>query len=259
MKIYGYCRVSTPYQKIDRQVSNVKAEFPDAIIFSEAFTGTSLNRPVWNKLYKKLQTGDTIIFDEVSRMSRNAEDGFALYKELYDRGINLVFLKQRHIDTAVFRETLEGSGVPMTGTDVDIILQSVNEYLMKLAERQIQLAFEMAQKEVDFLHKRTSEGVQKAIERYHREEMLGLPHEAEMPGAKEGRRLTTRKSIEKKKLIQKHSKTFGGSLSDAEVMQMAHIARNSYYKYKREIKSELEAEATAKADADEVDESSAIA
>lgn len=101
------------------------------------------------------------MFDEVSRMSRNAKEGFEDYKTLYDMGVNLVFLKERHIDTDNFRQALQ-SKVSMTGTDVDIILSAVNEYMMKLAERQIEIAFQTAQAEVDYLHQRTSEGVRKA-------------------------------------------------------------------------------------------------
>lgn len=101
------------------------------------------------------------MFDEVSRMSRNAKEGFEDYKTLYDMGVNLVFLKECHIDTDNFRQALQ-SKVSMTGTDVDIILSAVNEYMMKLAERQIEIAFQTAQAEVDYLHQRTSEGVRKA-------------------------------------------------------------------------------------------------
>mgnify|MGYP002508445210 CR=1 FL=1 len=37
-------------------------------------------------------------------------------------------------------------------------------------------------------------------------------------------------------IIRKHSKDFGGSLTDAEVMKQAGICRNTFYKYKKEIK-----------------------
>ena len=50
----------------------------------------------------------------------------------------------------------------------------------------------------------------------------------------------TKKSIEAKKVIQQHSKSFGGGLSDVEVMKLAGCSRNSYYKYKRELMAENE-------------------
>lgn len=62
---------------IERQVRNILAEYPNAHIVREAYTGTTIDRKEWNKVFKAVTAGDTIIFDSVSRMSRNAEEGFA--------------------------------------------------------------------------------------------------------------------------------------------------------------------------------------
>ena len=141
MSIYGYCRISTAKQSIDRQIRNIKAEYPTAHIVQEAYTGTSITRPEWLKLYRILRAGDVVVFDSVSRMSRNAEEGFALYENLYHNDIRLVFLKEHHIDTETYKKALSGS-IAMTGTNVDFILKGINEYLMALAKEQIKLAFE---------------------------------------------------------------------------------------------------------------------
>ena len=224
MSIYGYCRISTPKQSIDRQIRNIKQEFPDAIIVQEAYSGTKLDRKEWSKLYHTVKLGDTIVFDSVSRMSR-AEEGFTIYKELYNRGISLVFLKERHIDTATYQKALN-NGVPMTGTDVDCILKVVNEYLWKLAEEQIRLAFLQAEKEVEDLHQRTREGIQTA--RLNGKQI----------GQQQGAKLNVKKAAQMKPIIKQHCKDFGGSLSDAEVMKLTGLARNTYYKYKRELHTE---------------------
>ena len=93
-KIYGYCRISTPKQNIERQIRNILREYPDAIIIQEIFTGSRFQgRRELEKLIRNTQFGDTIIFDSVSRMSRNADEGFALYEQLYSKGVNLVFLR----------------------------------------------------------------------------------------------------------------------------------------------------------------------
>ena len=55
MSIYGYCRISTAKQSIDRQIRNIKAEYPTAHIVQEAYTGTSIFRPEWLKLYSRKQ------------------------------------------------------------------------------------------------------------------------------------------------------------------------------------------------------------
>ena len=60
MSIYGYCRISTAKQSIDRQIRNIKAEYPTAHIVQEAYTGTSIFRPEWLKLYRILKSGRKI-------------------------------------------------------------------------------------------------------------------------------------------------------------------------------------------------------
>ncbi len=78
-----------------------RAEYPTAHIVQEAYTGTSIFRPEWLKFYRILR--DTVVFDSVSRMSRNAEEGFSLYEDLYHKSIRLVFLKEHHIDTETYK------------------------------------------------------------------------------------------------------------------------------------------------------------
>lgn len=227
MCIYGYCRISTKQQSIDRQIRNIKAEYDKAVIVTEVYTGTKQDRPEWNKLYKKVKAGDTIVFDSVSRMSRNADEGFNLYEELYNKGIELVFLKEPHISTSTYKKALQNN-ITMTGTNVDYILEGVNKYLMALAKEQIRLAFEQSEKEVQDLHQRTKEGIETA--RLNGKQI----------GQKQGAKLITKKSIEAKKQIQKHSKDFDGTLSDVDCMKLTGLARNTYYKYKRELKAELQ-------------------
>lgn len=225
MCVYGYARTSTAKQNIDRQIRNIEWEYPNAIIIQEAYTGTKIDRSEWNRLFATAKEGDTVVFDSVSRMSRNADEGFAVYEELYKRGVNLVFLKEHHIDTATYRKALE-SNVPLTGTNVDFILEGVNKYLLTLAKEQIRLAFEQAEKEVEDLHQRTREGIETA-------RLAG-----KQIGQKTGAKLITKKSIAAKEIIIRHSKDFNGTLSDKEVMQLTGLARNTYYKYKAQLKQE---------------------
>ena len=236
-RVYGYARTSTLKQKLQRQINSIKKEFPDAIMITEQFTGTTINRPEFDKLIKKLKAGDLLIFDEVSRMSRNAEEGFALYEELYNRGISLKFLKEPHIDTDTYREALKVD-LPTTGTEVDYVLEGLKQMLMALAKKQIELAFKTAQAEVDLLHERTSGGVRAAHERYLREEALGLPHEKNDVGIPKGTKLITKKSIECKKRIKELSRNFNGNNTDAECIKILGINRNTFYKYKKQLTEE---------------------
>ena len=225
--IYGYVRVSTDKQNIDRQIRNILAVDASAKIYQEIFTGTkTTGRHEFQKLLNKVQSGDTIIFDSVSRMRRNASEGFELYKKLFDDGVNLVFINEPYINTDVYKATRDAL-VPMTNTDVDLILAGVNQYLMKLAEKQVELAFEQAQKERDDLSERTKQGLQTA-------KLNG-----KQLGRAKGTVVVTKKSDESKKKILKYSKTFGGDLSDKDLIKLLEIDKNTYYKYKKELKSQI--------------------
>lgn len=222
--VYGYARISTGKQNIERQIANIKRENDDAIIITETFTGTTTERPAWNKLLKAVKPGDTIIFDEVSRMSRNAAEGFELYTELFNKGVQLVFIKEPHINTEVYRKALE-SKLDGVGNEVaDTLIEAVNKVLQIVQRQQIEAAFETAEKEVEYLHRRTSEGVRRA-------QAAG-----KQVGRKEGVKVETKKAKEQKAVILKHSKEFNGTLNDAECIKLTGLSRNTYYKYKRELK-----------------------
>ena len=193
----------------------------------EVFTGTTVyGRKVFAKLLEVVKEGDKIVFDEISRMSRNEEEGFSFYQELYEKGVSLVFLKEPHLNTETYKKAL-ASGVEMTGTNVDVILEGVNKYLMILAKDQIRLAFERAEKEAKYNSVRTSEA------------MLVAKANGKRIGNSKGDKLVTKKSIAAKELIKKHSKDFLGTLTDKEVITLAKVSKNSYYKYKRELINEM--------------------
>ena len=221
--IYGYCRISRKQQSIERQERNITNEYPHAVIIKEAFTGTKINRPAWSNLFKIVKEGDTIVFDSVSRMSRNADEGITTYFDLLDKGVKLVFLKEHYIDTEIYQENIKDR-IELTGTDEDELFKGINNYFRKLAVKQIRIAFEQAQKEVDDLHQRTKEGIETA--------RLNGKQIGNVKGAK----LKVKKAEQAKAIIQKHSKDFDGTLNDIECMKLAGVSRNSFYKYKKEIR-----------------------
>ena len=224
MTIYGYCRISTLKQNIERQERNIKDYDNTVIILKESYTGTKLDRPVFNKLLKTIKSGDTIIFDSVSRMSRTADEGFKLYQELFNRNINLVFLKEQHISTNTYRKAINNS-IELTGNQIaDIYINATNKVLMLLAEEQIKLAFEQSEKEVQDLRQRTREGI------------VTAKLNGKQIGRMQGSKIETKKSKQCKQKILKYSRKFNGSLADNDVITLLNISRNSYYKYCKELK-----------------------
>ncbi len=223
--IYGYARVSTPKQSIDRQIRNIKASFPNALVVCENYTGTTLERPEWSKLCKHLQTGDTIIFDSVSRMSRNADDGINLYFDLMARNISLIFLKEPYINTDVYKQAID-KRIQTLGTKEDILINAINEYLKELAKEQIRIAFQQSEKEVLDLRQRTKEGIETA--RLNGKQI----------GQRPGRILNIKKKQPALDKIKNYSRDFYGTLSDSDVIKLVGLSRNTYYKYKKELKME---------------------
>ena len=179
--IYGYSRVSTNKQSHIRQIEAIQKAYPECVlIYKDNCTGRTQNRDNWNKLKKRIKTGDTIIFEDVCRMSRNAEEGFAEYKELFAQGIELVFVHHPHVNTAKYRELLkENAENPIgkkfeelrnlkTGDEaIDTMLSgvfgSIQTFIetinMQNVEKDIIQAFDEAEKEITYLSQRTKDGM----------------------------------------------------------------------------------------------------
>lgn len=232
-KLYGYARVSTLKQRLERQIDNIRAEFPEAILVTDKYTGKSIDRPAFTRLLKALKAGDTVVFDSVSRMSRNAEEGIDLYFDLYDKGVNLVFLAERHIDTDSYKQALNAAGISIGHSDgtaegdlVSEILSALNKFMKAKASQDIIKAFEAAEKEVEEKRRATKEGLRQA-------ELRGVKL-----GREQGKAYETKKSKVMKEHIKAMSKDFDGVMTDKQVIEVLKIARNSYYKYKRELKEE---------------------
>lgn len=237
-RVYGYGRVSTPKQNLERQIRNIKCDYPDAIIITDKYTGTQMDRPGWVHLLKILRSGDRIVFDSVSRMSRNAAEGFEQYKELMERGVSLVFLKEHHVDTdeliAQKQKMIQievDSGDAANDTLINGMVDLLNQYMMLKAERDIELAFEQANKEVDDLHQRVKEGL--AVARSKGTRIGGVP----------GKHRSSKKEAAMP-VIRRESKEFGGTLTDVKCLALLKgmgisLDQKTYYKYKKEIREEI--------------------
>lgn len=231
---YGYCRISTQKQNIERQVRNILAVCPDAHIVREIYTGTKFQgRKELEKIIKIVKAGDEIYFDSVSRMSRDAEEGYTLYEDLFLRGVSLVFLKEPQIDTETYRQVINNqisvdiaSGDKAADDLMRAIVDALNNYVLALARKQIQLAFLQAEKEVHDLRQRTREGMVTA-------RMAG-----KQVGRQAGSRVVTKKEVEAKNKIRKYCRAYGGPLTNAEVWQLAGITKTTFYRYRREMDSE---------------------
>ena len=182
-----------------------------------------MNRPEWNKLKKRIKKGNSVVFDSVSRMSRNSKEGIEEYRELYNLGINLIFIKEPYINTDLYKDQLKAyENIKTKEEDLEPLFKGIQETLNRLAEKQIKIAFEQSEKEVEDLRHRTKEALQI------------LKSNGKKLGHKK-KTLITKKSIESKMKIQKISKRYQGIMNDKETIEILGISRNTFYKYIKEI------------------------
>lgn len=96
--IFGYARVSTVEQNLDRQLDALKAAGAEEII-KEKITGTKADRPELNRLLDKLRNGDVILIADLTRLSRSTKDLFSLVDKIEKKGANIKSLKESWLDT----------------------------------------------------------------------------------------------------------------------------------------------------------------
>ena len=96
--IFGYARVSTEQQNLDRQIDMLQQYGVD-LIFNEKMTGTKRERPELNKLLERMTEGDTVVIESLSRLGRSTKDLIELVELFEKRGVHLVSLKES-IDTS---------------------------------------------------------------------------------------------------------------------------------------------------------------
>ncbi len=190
-----------------------------------------MNRPEWEKLFRRLENNDVIVFDSVSKMGIDAAEAFVLYKELVCKNIRLVFIRERYLDTESYREALNGiislSLSPEEQAANNLlkgVMSAVDHFIMNKIEQDIYKAYAQSEKKIKELSRRTSEGIEAARS------------SGKQIGTVKGAVHETKKSKAVKPLIIKLSKDFEGELSDKECMKLIGLSNNTYYKYKRELK-----------------------
>lgn len=95
---FGYARVSTEQQNLDRQLDMLK-RFGVDVIYNEKMTGTKKDRPELNKLLERMTAGDTVVIESLSRLGRSTKDLIELVELFEQKQVHLVSLKES-IDTS---------------------------------------------------------------------------------------------------------------------------------------------------------------
>lgn len=236
-EIIGIARISTSHQNIERQIRNILEKYPLAKIIKITCSGAKV---IGYEEFEKVITEVTenkrdlkykLVFDSASRMSRDSNGGCKLYEKLFNSNVEIEFLKEPYINTETYKQTIKNqivtrlsTGNKATDEFVNTILEALNKYSIELAKDQIKKVFDQAEKELQDLHQRTSEG------------MLTAKLNGKQIGRQVGSKIETKKAKATKEIILKHCKTFGGSLTDKECMALANVHRQTYYNYKKMLK-----------------------
>jgi len=137
--VYGYVRVSTKEQNLDRQITALQ-EFgvPAAHIFREKLSGKDFERPVYRSLIKRIKPGDTLVIKSIDRLGRNYHEILEQWRIITkEKNTAIVVLDMPLLDTRQGRD--------LTGTLIaDIVLQLLSY---------------VAQTEREFIRQRQAEGI----------------------------------------------------------------------------------------------------
>ena len=162
MATYFYMRISTQeergLQKFDRQENALRKyaeangiQFDEHNIYREDRSGKNFSeRREWNKLEQILHPDDTVIFKDISRFTREAENGYQKYMMLYNQGIRLVFLDNQTICTDYIRKLLD------TASEQPLIAKITLENTVKLL---LYVELDRVEQERVTLQKRIKDGI----------------------------------------------------------------------------------------------------
>lgn len=162
--IYGYMRISTKEERelqkfarqenaLERYANEHNVEY--LITFKEDKSGKNFcDRKEWQKLEKILKPGDTIVFKDICRFTREAEPGYNKYMELLNNGIELIFIDNSTISTPYIKELLN------VAKKQDLIARTSLEGTVKLL---LLVELDRAQREREITVQRIRDGIKASV------------------------------------------------------------------------------------------------
>lgn len=133
---FGYARVSTEGQNLDRQIDRLKEYgIHKANIYQEKITGTKKERPKLNKLLEVVEKGDVIVVSELTRLSRSVKDLISISETLNSKGVELISLKENIDTTTATGKAMFGMLAVMAQFERDLIAERTREGLASARAR----------------------------------------------------------------------------------------------------------------------------
>ena len=129
--ICGYARVSTKLQEregnsLEAQEQQLKAAGA-RIVFTESFTGATLDRPQLNELRKALEAGDTLMITKLDRLARSASQGITFIEKLLSHGISVHVLNMGLMDNTPTGKLIRSILLAFAEFERDMIVERTQE------------------------------------------------------------------------------------------------------------------------------------
>lgn len=162
MTVYFYQRISTKEtsdkQSFQRQEKSLRAyaqandiKYNERNVYKDDVSGSTFNRKEWLELEERLNDGDTIIFKEISRFTRQAEEGYKKYMELMERDINLVFIDNPTVSSDYIKQLMSVANAQQ------LVAKTALESTIKLL---LIVELDRVQQEREIIVKRIKQGIQ---------------------------------------------------------------------------------------------------
>ena len=222
MATYFYLRISTKEssdrQSFARQEKSLKAyaesndiKYTVRNVFKDDISGSTFDRAEWLELESNLNEGDTVVFKEISRFTRQAEAGYEKYMQLMNKGINLVFLDNPTVSTDYIKQLMN------IANSQQLVAKTALESTIKLL---LIVELDRVQQEREIIAQRIKQGIQASDKKQGRKQ--GQPDKMTDELRSDIIEFMNDRSIKQVDLMNKHN-----------------ISRNTLKKYVELVKSEV--------------------
>ncbi|WP_343299499.1 recombinase family protein [Clostridium botulinum] len=201
-KVYGYARVSSKEQNLDRQIEELKKFNKDIVLFTDKASGKDFDRKEYEILKRIVDAGDTIVVKEMDRLGRNKE----MIKE------ELEYFKAKNVRIVIL-------DIPTTTMDISSMDEGIAKEMLKMINNiLIEVLSTMAEAERKKIRQRQAEGI--AI--------------AKKQGKYKGRQKI---EIDEKGFEKVYKTWKAGEITAVKAMELLEIKKNTFYRRVKEYES----------------------
>lgn len=128
--IFGYARVSSTDQNLDRQIEELK-KYGCERIYSDKQSGKDFDRPNYREMRSKMRFGDVLVVHDLSRFGRNKEEIASEWKQIVEEEIDIFVMNIPILDTRRYKE-LQGVGQLVSNIVLELLSWLVEEERLRI-------------------------------------------------------------------------------------------------------------------------------